>query len=403
MNYGIALEGGGAKGAYHAGALQAIDELGLNIGGVTGTSIGSINAAYYLQEGSKALAEFWSTVEPSYIIPDSLVEFQKRLKSHKTDNHLELFKEISRTLSQGGMSVDSFRAKLDEMIDEDKLRQQDKDFGLVTVSIRELKAVQIMLEAIEPGKLNEFLLASSYLPGFKREKLSGKSYIDGAFYDNLPVNLLIDQGYKKIITVELLGLGLKKKPKDSQVEIIPIRPSDDTGHVLDFKADRAKTNIKMGYFDTMRVFKGYYGQWYYLKDLWTPDQAFQWLSNLGDKTVQRLGDLMGIKDLPSKRAIFELIMPVWMDLLKIPTKANYNMILLYIVEFTAQSLEIDRYQVVSMDELIDLVSGEIRSRQLEEPQWDGIVSRLLKASKLHPHINKRELALQCARVIFDQP
>ena len=42
---GLVLEGGGAKGAYHIGAYRALSELGIQIDGVVGTSIGAINAA----------------------------------------------------------------------------------------------------------------------------------------------------------------------------------------------------------------------------------------------------------------------------------------------------------------------------------------------------------------------
>lgn len=35
MEYGLALSGGGARGAYHAGVYRAINEMGLNIRSVT--------------------------------------------------------------------------------------------------------------------------------------------------------------------------------------------------------------------------------------------------------------------------------------------------------------------------------------------------------------------------------
>ena len=41
----VAFEGGGAKGVVHVGALRAIEELGIEIVGCSGTSAGSIVAA----------------------------------------------------------------------------------------------------------------------------------------------------------------------------------------------------------------------------------------------------------------------------------------------------------------------------------------------------------------------
>ena len=42
---GVALEGGGARGAYHIGALKALRKCGIYPRAYVGTSIGSVNAA----------------------------------------------------------------------------------------------------------------------------------------------------------------------------------------------------------------------------------------------------------------------------------------------------------------------------------------------------------------------
>ena len=44
---GIALSGGGSRGAAHLGALKALEELGIDIQVISGTSAGSIAAALY--------------------------------------------------------------------------------------------------------------------------------------------------------------------------------------------------------------------------------------------------------------------------------------------------------------------------------------------------------------------
>lgn len=84
MKYGIALEGGGAKGAYHAGALKALEDLNIPIGGVTGTSIGAINGAYFLQKNADAVIEFWESLDPSYLFPETLMHLHEFLKIKPT-------------------------------------------------------------------------------------------------------------------------------------------------------------------------------------------------------------------------------------------------------------------------------------------------------------------------------
>ena len=46
---GLALEGGGARGAFHMGVVKAFLEEGYEIGGITGTSIGALNGAIIVQ------------------------------------------------------------------------------------------------------------------------------------------------------------------------------------------------------------------------------------------------------------------------------------------------------------------------------------------------------------------
>ena len=47
MNIGLALSGGGVKGATHIGVLQALEENEVKISTISGTSIGSIVASLY--------------------------------------------------------------------------------------------------------------------------------------------------------------------------------------------------------------------------------------------------------------------------------------------------------------------------------------------------------------------
>ena len=47
MNVGLALSGGGVRGAAHIGAIRALEENGINVTAVSGTSAGSIVASLY--------------------------------------------------------------------------------------------------------------------------------------------------------------------------------------------------------------------------------------------------------------------------------------------------------------------------------------------------------------------
>ncbi len=400
MKYALALEGGGSRGAYEAGALKALDELNIEIIAAAGTSIGSINAAYYLQEGSELLCEFWENLEPDSLIPDNFDEYKKYLSNKKEDiNYKNLLKEVTTILKNRGVDIVNFKKTLHSYIDEEKLRSLDKDFGLVTYSLSDLKPVEIMLDDIPKGKLREYLLASSYLPVFKREKLDGKSFIDGGIYDNLPINLLKRNGYENIIAVLISKNSYKQKIKDED-HVLYIKPSKELGGTIDFRKEVSIESVKMGYYDTMKKFKAYYGKYYYLSDMITDEMAFTYLSNIKKEDIVRVADILSIEFIPEKRMLFEKIIPKICDILEIPDYYDYNMILLSIIEKTAELLRINRYRVLTVRELVDEIKIHIDEFN-PKGRFQDYVFDFLKTKGVYTDSSKDKILIALFKKMMD--
>lgn len=94
------------------------------------------------------------------------------------------------------MDVTPLRNLIHEVVDEEKIRHSGKEFCLLTFSVTDMKEMDLSLEDIPEGTLEDFLLASAYLLGFKNEKLQGKRYIDGGVINNVPLNSLLNRGIK---------------------------------------------------------------------------------------------------------------------------------------------------------------------------------------------------------------
>ncbi|MGH9552300.1 MAG: patatin-like phospholipase family protein, partial [Terriglobales bacterium] len=58
----LVLSGGGARGAYQVGVLKALRELGIHFDMAFGTSVGGINAAFFVQNKLDRLAEVWCEI-----------------------------------------------------------------------------------------------------------------------------------------------------------------------------------------------------------------------------------------------------------------------------------------------------------------------------------------------------
>ena len=65
---GLALEGGGTRGAYQFGAWKAFRKLGVEFDGIVGTSIGALNGALMIQNDFERAHEIWSEIAPEKVM-----------------------------------------------------------------------------------------------------------------------------------------------------------------------------------------------------------------------------------------------------------------------------------------------------------------------------------------------
>jgi len=263
---GLALEGGGAKGSYEIGAYVALKKLGYKFDMVVGTSIGSLNAAMIVQGDIKLAKKLWFNVDSEIIGLDTkLVDIFKNFKINK-DNIKYSIQEINKIIKNKGLDVSNYKNIIEKYVDETKLRKSKIEYGLVTVRLKDLKPFEVTLNEIETGKLSEYILASSYLPIFKMNKIIDNSfYLDGAFSNNLPITLLEKHGCSKIFAIRIEGVGAIKKKKFDDTKIFVIEPTKDTGPVVLFDSNDIRNNYYMGYYDTLLYFNKVHGCKYYFK------------------------------------------------------------------------------------------------------------------------------------------
>lgn len=263
---GLALEGGGAKGSYEIGAYVALTEMGYKFDAVAGTSIGSLNAALIAQDNIKLAKDLWLNADSEIIgINKDIVKLKKHFTVNK-ENIKTYFSELNKLLKNKGLDITKYKDILDKYIDEEKIRKSHINYGLVTVRLRDLKPLELTIKDIKSGKLSEYIMASSYLPVFKMEKIIDNSYyLDGGVSNNLPISLLEKMGCNKVIAIRINGIGISKKKLISKTEVKEIAPTKDTGPVIFFDNKDIVNNYYMGYYDTLLYFNKLDGYKYYFK------------------------------------------------------------------------------------------------------------------------------------------
>lgn len=395
---GLVLEGGGTKGSYQIGAYEALLDEGIEVDGVTGTSIGSLNGALIVQGDYKKAKELWENIDYSMIVKASEEEIERFTNFRLGMKDISfLGGKIKDLIKYGGLDISPLREMLDKYIDEDKIRESEKDFGMVTVNVSNMESLEIFIEDIPKGELKNFLLASSYLPIFKSEKMNGSFYLDGAFHDNLPFSMLKSKGYNRFILVRIFGTGLVKKIDMSEEDHIVIEPREDLGTSFGCDPQRSRYNMKLGYYDTLRVLRGLKGNKYYIREELDEDYYFDYFSNLSDLDVQEVSRILNLAKKSKKRLIFEDLLPKLALYLDLGSDYDYEDIFIGLLEAKASRLDIERFHIYDMGELIDLVS---ESRFEYKESNFGIFGKIKEKVGSISILNREDTILKVSNVLF---
>lgn len=206
MSIGVALAGGGLKGLAHIGALKALEELGIKIDFLSGTSSGSIFASFY--------AMGFSTDE---------------IKERTIENYNILTQIKKGPIVKAGISYfTSGIAKIEGLVPGENIENliknvaKEKDivnmnqikipYAIATVDTISTKECIFLskkfdlkddnIDYIYDAPIATATRASMSFPGIFTPCQYGKyNFIDGGTKDNLPVKILKDMGADKTIAL----------------------------------------------------------------------------------------------------------------------------------------------------------------------------------------------------------
>ena len=261
MKKAIVLSGGGARGAYQIGVWKALRKLNYKYDIVTGTSVGALNGAFMVMNDYKNAINFWKNISPKDIFDEQLSHDAETLDEKK-----EILLKYAKKAVQGGFSVQTLEKNIDRLLDTTQFFSSTINYGLVTYNLTDLKPFEIEKKDLTKENLKDYLIASATcFPAFQIKKINNEQYIDGGYYDNVPINLAIRLGAEEIVAVDLDAIGIKQKIKKESVKIIHIRPKNNLGSFLIFNKKYALRAIQYGYNDTMKAFGKYAGKRYTFK------------------------------------------------------------------------------------------------------------------------------------------
>lgn len=366
--YGIVLEGGGAKGAYQVGAWKALREAGVKIKGIAGTSVGALNGALMCMDEPELAEEMWSNLTYSQVMDVEDQKMQLLLEGEMP--FWEAVGKVFERMGEGGLDVTPLKEMLLKVVDEDKIRSSPRELYIKTFSVDQFKELDIDLKEVEPGQMKDFLLASAYIfPLFKNEKLHGKTYIDGGAINNVPLDSLVDRGYEDIIMIRIFGIGREKKVKIPEgTNILTIEPRVDLGNIIDFNHQKSVRNMKIGYYDAKRMIYGLKGRIYYIEENQEECYYLKQLLAIPEEVMACCMEWYHLKEERSQwlRCMTEIVLPGTALELKLSREWNYEELYLASLEATAKICRIPKYRIYTVEELREAVTEKLRGMNAEE-------------------------------------
>ncbi len=385
--YAIALEGGGAKGGYEIGVWKALEEMGVKYNAVAGTSVGALNGAMMAMRDLDRAVSAWENISLEKVIDfeKSKEEGLKKIVSGDIElgDIQQVFSQALDVIRSGGLDVAPLRAWVREVVDSSKVKNSDVRLFVETVSITDRKGLDICVNDLEEDEVCDMLLASAYHPTFRLEKLGGKLYTDGGFIDNLPVDVLVENGYKDIIAVQIPGkIKFQRKFKAPEdVNIWYIDTDADLGGTLNFTSDQARRDMEIGYYDAWHDLCGLYGKKYYIERSMTEREAF---AQIIERYLRRTPDMV-------LRELCEKELPRLAKGLEV--EGDYYDLFIALLEVAAEERGLENMRFYTDTEFLSLIRETQPLRKEEAPAEESAPAEAEAAEEPAPE--KIEVLASC--------
>lgn len=224
---GLVLSGGGAKGVAHIGVLKVLEEAGIPIDYISGTSMGAIVGGLYAvgysahELDSMVRSQDWiflltDQVERPYRSYQSRINHEQYLLSIPFSNPSREKLKLPAGMIRGQSVLNKFSDLTVGFHQVSSFDSLPIPFACVAGDLEKGKEV-----VIRRGSLPLAMRASMAIPGvFSPVYQDSTTLIDGGIFNNFPVDVAIDMGADIIIGVDLSTKGLNKPDYHSVVEIV---------------------------------------------------------------------------------------------------------------------------------------------------------------------------------------
>ncbi len=201
---GLALGGGGSRGAAHVGVLKVLKEENIPVDLVVGTSIGSVVGGYY------AAGTPIEKIEQLFINDRFTKEFTPMPYVRLATEPLEIMARVVGYKPYDGLYRGwKFKGYVRKTLSEKNIEQLGMPYGAVVTDVVTGESCRLT-----SGDIAVAMAASTAVPGLKKPvQIGPKLYCDGGLINNVPVNHAREMGADFVIAVDI-DEKLKDTPLD---------------------------------------------------------------------------------------------------------------------------------------------------------------------------------------------
>lgn len=273
---GLVLAGGGGKGAYQIGVWKYLRETGLDryVGGVSGTSVGALNAALFAT-GDYATAErIWKNISPEQVLSSRGPVYASMMSGAPLAGALSIIprsrleRALNESVNQALFTHDGLLHIMRQYVDMGKVQRSEIPCYATCLDISGIlpEVKRFELRRYPKKSIETLLLASSAIPFiFDSVRFEGRLYCDGGIPlvgDNVPLSPLYKRGLRFFIVVHLDRDVKIDRTQFPGAFILEVVPQKDLGNpltgVLDFSPSGTARRIEQGYHDVKCVFDDYF-------------------------------------------------------------------------------------------------------------------------------------------------
>ncbi|MHB9781554.1 patatin-like phospholipase family protein [Streptococcus sp. 10F2] len=197
MKVGLVLEGGGMRGLYTAGVLDAFLDAGIKVDGLVSVSAGALFGVNFLS-GQRGRALRYNK---RFIRDKNYISLLSWLKTGNMVNREMAYYKIP-------MELDIF--------DQEAFAQSDVPFYVTVTNLETGQAEYPKIDHVFDQM--EYLRASSALPLISQiVEIDGKKYLDGGLTDSIPVDFAKSLGFDKLIVILTQPLNYRKKASSGRL------------------------------------------------------------------------------------------------------------------------------------------------------------------------------------------